>query len=253
MIRIHTFGLLLAAGPLVAGWQSKTFEDGKSTLRYFLSRPESLQPGTKVPLIVFMHGGGPRKPQESPNDSSKFLVEDALQKKYPSFVIAPQLSSGRCWSNHGYGEGNHSIDASPTEPLRLVLELISKIGAELPIDTDRIYLIGVSNGGYAAWDMLARRPELFAAAAPMEGGGDPKQASKMAKVPLWAEHGKADKVVPCRGTREMVEAVRAAGGTVRFLEHDEGHGSWTKLLSDPAFFEWLFAQHRGASPPEKKP
>jgi predicted peptidase len=237
---------LLMLGAVVIsplGWESKTHEDGKASLRYFLARPDSIL-GAKLPLVVFMHGGGPRKVQDGPNDSSKFLVEDAVQNKFPCFVIAPQLSGGKCWSNHGYGEGNHTMDVQPTEPIRLVLDLISKIGSDLPIDADRVYLIGVSNGGYATWDLLARRPDLFAAAAPMEGGGDPKQAGKMVKVPIWAEHGKGDKVVPVRGTQEMVGAVKAAGGNIRFLEHDAGHGSWSKLLSDPTFYEWLFAQRR---------
>jgi predicted peptidase len=239
-----TLCFLPAAQPLA--WEARTHQDdGKSTLRYFLAKPPAAGAAkAKLPLVVFMHGGGPRKAQDGPNDSSKFLVDEPVQKKFPSFVIAPQLSGGKCWSNHGYGEGAHTMDAQPTEPLRLVMDLISKLPTELPVDPDRIYLIGVSNGGYAAWDLLARRPELFAAAAPLEGGGDPRQATKMSKVPIWAEHGKADKVVPIAGTRAMVEAVKAAGGTVKFLEHDDGHGSWSKLLSDTAFYDWLFTQHR---------
>ena len=238
----------------VPQWEAKTYTDaGGKALRYFLARPVADAAGAKYPLVVFMHGGGPRGTgNTSPNDSSKFFLDGTLQTRHPHFVVAPQCPPGyKCWSNHGYGEGSHKMNANPTDAIRLTFELIESLPKEnVSIDPCRVYLVGVSNGSYATWDMIARRPELFAAAAPMEGGGDPSQAPKMTGLPIWAFHGTQDRVVPVRGTREMVDALKKAGANVKFTEYDSGHGGWSVPLADPAFMDWLFAQTRSpASPP----
>ena len=117
---------------------------------------------------------------------------------------------------------------SPTEPSALVLDLIDTVASEYRIDKDRIYLTGVSMGGYGTWDLVARRPELFAAAIPVCGGGDPAQAEKLAKLPIWAFHGDADPLVPVERPRDMIAAIKKAGGEPKYTEYKGvGHDAWT--------------------------
>ena len=111
---------------------------------------------------------------------------------------------------------------SPTEPSALVLDLIEALCNEHRIDKDRIYLTGVSMGGYGTWDLVSRRPELFAAAIPFSGGGDPAQAEKLAKLPIWAFHGDADPLVRIERPRDMIAAIKKAGGEPKYTEYKGG-------------------------------
>ena len=108
--------------------------------------------------------------------------------------------------------------------MELVLELIDKLAAELPVDQRRRYITGLSMGGFGTWDAIERRPQFFAAAIPICGRGDPAQAAKLTKLPIWAFHGEKDPVVPVHRTKDMIAAIRAAGGTPKMtLYPDAGH------------------------------
>ena len=114
-----------------------------------------------------------------------------------------------------------------------------------PIDPGRIYLTGLSMGGYGAWELAARIPERFAAVAPICGGGDEAQAAKLVGLPIWCFHGADDKVVPVERSRSMVAAIKAAGGEPKFSElPGVGHDSWTPAYRDGALLGWLFQQRR---------
>jgi predicted peptidase len=108
-----------------------------------------------------------------------------------------------------------------------------------------VYLTGISMGGYGSWDLAARMPEWFAAVIPICGGGDETTAPKLKGLPIWCFHGAADKAVPVERSRTMVEAVKAAGGTVQYTEYEGvGHDSWSPAYRDPATLDWLFRQRR---------
>jgi predicted peptidase len=128
----------------------------------------------------------------------------------------------------------------------MVLDLIEAVCNEYRIDKDRIYLTGVSVGGYGTWDLVSRRPELFAAAIPVSGGGDPAQAAKLAKLPIWAFHGGADPLVPVERARDMIAALKKAGGEPKYTEYKGvGHDAWTPRYRDNEVLDWLFAQKKG--------
>ncbi|MFM7076434.1 MAG: dienelactone hydrolase family protein [Planctomycetaceae bacterium] len=113
------------------------------------------------------------------------------------------------------------------------------------MDTDRIYLTGLSMGGYGAWDMAARMPDRFAALLPVCGGGDEATAAKLVGLPVWCFHGDADTAVPVGRSRAMIEALRAVGGDPRYSElAGVGHDAWTPAYRDRAVLEWLFEQRR---------
>jgi predicted peptidase len=167
------------------------------------------------------------------------------RKSYPCFLIAPQCPKDCKWVDVNWGAATHKTPPKPSDPLRLVLELISVLPKEYSIDEQRIYVTGLSMGGYGTWDLLARRPDLFAAAVPICGGGDETQAAKMARVPVWVFHGARDTVVKPARSRNMVEALKKAGGEPRYTEYPEqGHDSWVPAYKDPEMFRWLFAQKR---------
>jgi len=128
----------------------------------------------------------------------------------------------------------------------MVLDLIEALCNEYRIDKARIYLTGVSMGGYGTWDLISRRPELFAAAIPVCGGGDPAQAEKLAKLPIGAFHGDADPLVPVERPRDMIAAIKKAGGEPTYTEYKGvGHDAWTPTYRDNKVLDWLFEQKKG--------
>ncbi|MFG0253335.1 MAG: prolyl oligopeptidase family serine peptidase, partial [Phycisphaerales bacterium JB038] len=132
------------------------------------------------------------------------------------------------------------------ETMQLALvALLDAVSDAYAVDADRLYVTGLSMGGYGAWALAARQPHRFAALAPICGGGDPATATSFVHLPVWAFHGAQDNVVPVRRTQEMVEALRQAGAEARLTIYpDAGHDSWTETYENPKLYEWLLAQSR---------
>lgn len=226
----------------------RTYTDAKGkTLPYRLLKPEEVDAKQKYPLVIFLHGAGERG-----TDNDKQLVHGVPEfakpehrKKYPCFLIAPQCPANVKWVDCDWGALSHKQPGEPTEPLRQTLELIDAMQKEFPIDPKRIYITGLSMGGYGVWDALARKPELFAAAVPVCGGGDEETAPKIAKVPVWAFHGAKDGAVKPVRSRNMIEALKKAGGEPKYTEYPTvGHDSWVPAYRDGEMFKWLFDQKR---------
>lgn len=133
--------------------------------------------------------------------------------------------------------GNASVDS-------LVFRAIRELQGRLPIDPKRIYVLGVSGGGYGSWHLISAHPEMFAAAVPICGGGEPKYGPKLVNVPVWAFHGARDKLAPVSHSRDMIAAIRKAGGHPKYTEYEfAGHGIWDNV-SKEGIMEWMFAQHK---------
>ncbi|MCA8998348.1 MAG: prolyl oligopeptidase family serine peptidase, partial [Planctomycetaceae bacterium] len=132
-----------------------------------------------------------------------------------------------------------------SKPLALVMALVDHFQIAQPIDPDRIYVVGLSMGGFGTWDLLQRQSEKYAAAVPICGGGDPTYAKKIGTVPIWAFHGDQDTVVKPHRSREMVQALRELGNPVIHTEYPGiGHNSWTPTAENRLVWDWLFAQRR---------
>jgi predicted peptidase len=166
-------------------------------------------------------------------------------RQWPCFVVAPQLPDGSSWA-FLQRIGNRIVAApEPARALRLAIEVLNRLTTEFSIDPSRIYVTGLSMGGFGTWDALWRWPDLFAAAVPICGGGDTSKAPIFAHKPIWAFHGESDDIVPVEATRSMVNAVRLAGGDSIYTEYPGvGHDSWTPAYNEPKLFDWLFAQKR---------
>ena len=245
---------LLAHDPGNDAATTEKFEDRTHTsadggkLPYRFLAPKALQADQKYPLLVFLHGAGERGTDNAAQLTwgGKVLAE-AVQAKAKCFVVAPQCPPDRQWVNTPWAKGSYSTDAvKESDELRKVVEIVEKVSKESPIDPDRVYVMGLSMGGFGTWDLIMRHGDLFAAAVPICGGGDPSKANEIT-TKVWAFHGAADSVVPTEGTREMVEALKKAKNDPRYTEYPGvGHASWVNAWNEKELMGWLMEQKRGS-------
>ncbi len=230
--------------------EKRVYKDASGAeLKYRLMKPDGYDTKQKYPLVIFLHGAGERGDDNNAQlvHGVKEFAKDENRQKYPCFLIAPQSPKNQSWASFRRNPSAEEAN-KPAEPLRLTLELVDSLLKEFSIDSERVYITGLSMGGYGTWDALARRPGFFAAAVPICGGADLKNAEKIKDVPVWIFHGDKDNAVPVARSREMVEALKKAGGSPKYTEYPGvGHNSWDKAYADPEMFAWLFAQKRKKS------
>ena len=199
---------------------------------YLLSLPAGYEEGTRRwPLMLFLHGSGESGDslaKVKANGPPKLIAQK--DRAFPCIVVSPQ-SPGRGW-NPDY-----------------LAALLDDICATYRVDPERIYLTGLSMGGYGAWMLAAAQPDRFAAIVPICGGGNPADAEKLKGIPIWVFHGAEDKTVKLENSTKMVDALKAVGSDVKFTVYPEvGHDSWTETYANPELYDWLFAQTRAARP-----
>ena len=246
---------LLCLGSPAAALQDSPFTAHSVTVEgfatpYRLLAPAKVEQGKSYPLVLFLHGAGERG-----DDNEQQLVhfagamgEDPLRAKYECFVLAPQCPESDRWCEVDWAaEESTPFEDVPTKPMRGAIAALHEVLRAHPVDADRILLTGLSMGGYGAWDLATRHPEWFAAVAPVCGGGDESQATRMAGLPISVWHGGADGVVPPRRSRVMVEALKKVGADVAYHEL-EGvrHDSWTAAYAEDGLLDWFFTQRRAA-------
>lgn len=238
------------AGPYVEKKVAITSDKGsEETFSYRLLPVEKPEAGKKYPLVLFLHGAGERG-SDNVNQLAylpRHLAKPELRAKFPAYVVAVQCRNDKQWVQVPWGDKKSTPMAEkPGEQMRQAIAALLKTVKEEPIDTKRIYLTGLSMGGYGTWELAARHPDWFAAVAPICGGGDEKQAAKLKDTPLWAFHGAKDGAVPVERTRQMVEAIQAAGGKPKYTEDPNGgHNVWDAAYQDPnGLLPWMFSQSR---------
>jgi predicted peptidase len=218
-------------------------------LNYRLLKPD-VTSKTKVPLVIFLHGAGERGDNNVAQliHGLKEFAKPENRQQYPCWVIAPQCPANQKWTDLPWNAKEIQLPESPSTSMKLLMQVVDKLLAENPtIDPQRVYITGLSMGGFGTIDAVARWPQRFAAAAPVCGGGDtrPEVIKNMTGLPWWVAHGKDDNVVPFELSQKLVAALRENGAQVNFVEMENvGHDSWTKTYSDPEFMKWLFAQKR---------
>ena len=203
----------------------------------------------KYPLVIFLHGSGERG---SDNDAQlKWGVinfaTDEMMVLHPAFVIAPQCPANSTWANTVRTNNNTTItlQPQPTKTMELLIDLIHQLIKKMPVDTNRIYITGLSMGGYGTYDAIERYPDLFAAAMPVCGGGDVSKAATIAHIPIWIFHGAEDAAVNPIYSLNMAEALTNAGAHPGLTMYPEtGHFSWLAAYSDMHAMEWLFRQKK---------
>jgi predicted peptidase len=230
------------------------FVNKNDTLPYRLLKPVSPQSHDSFPLIIFLHGAGERGNDNEVHIKhiSDFVLDERNRGKYPCYVLAPQCPKGQIWANYRKEGESLKIADSPSKPMQSLLLLIEQITKEFPIDQSRIYVTGLSMGGYGTWDLIARFPFRFAAAVPICGGGDTRTARQIKHIPIWAFHGALDKIVHPEQSRRMVRALQEAGGIPGYNEYpDIEHNSWVNAYKEPHLVHWLFQQKLVSKDPAK--
>lgn len=203
----------------------------ESTWHYLVQLPKGYRADGPVwPLVVFLHGSGERGSDlqmVARNGPPKLVAQG---REFPFILISPQCSEGGWWSAA-------SVDA-----------FVEQLSRRYHVDRRRVYLTGLSMGGFGTWDAAGFNPTRYAAIAPVCGGGElPPDilAERLKNLPVWAFHGAKDDAVPPELSRERVDAINAAGGHAKLTMYPEaGHDSWTETYANAAFYEWLLAQKR---------
>lgn len=234
--------------------RSARVADGTVTVefRYRLLRPSSVagdgRDGQRYPLVLFLHGAGERG-----SDNAKqlkylpsWLAEPAMRQRHPCYVLAPQCRMDERWVDVSWADAKSTPQhAAPTVDLAAATQALKETIAREQVDPARIYLTGLSMGGFGTWDLAARMPDHFAAILPVCGGGDDRVAARIAALPIWCFHGDADTTVPVDRSRTMIAAVKVAGGRPIYSElAGVGHDSWTPAYRDAFVLDWLFSQRK---------
>ncbi|MBW6499116.1 MAG: dienelactone hydrolase family protein [Bacteroidales bacterium] len=236
-------------------FRAEVFVSGEGTLPYRIMLPENFDPQAKYPLVFFLHGAGERG-----NDNEKQLVHGASffasaenRTNFPAIVVFPQCAENDFWAKVSFAmddEGNRSFSFDPSgEPapsMKLAIKLLESMLKNDWIDKDRVYVGGLSMGGMGTFELLYRMPEVFAAAFPICGGGNPEVINpQVSQVNVWAFHGDADPVVPVSLSQDMVEAYQNAGVDVKLtLYPGVGHNAWDYVFQEPELLPWLFSNKK---------
>ncbi|MBQ3388386.1 MAG: dienelactone hydrolase family protein [Thermoguttaceae bacterium] len=205
--------------------------DSSTGLVYWLFNPTDDSARTKkgYPLLIYLHGASERgNPEKIKLHGPTKLVETDLAEDWPFITLSPNCPAGGSWST------------------AKVIALINEICAALPVDTDRIYITGISMGGHGTWDMLIAAPTMFAAGVPVCGWSNTAYAPLLVDIPIWALHGANDTgISPTRST-EMINAIQAAGGTKAqvTLFPGVGHDCWEVAYDNLALYDWFLQQSR---------
>ena len=200
-------------------------------LNYLLYLPKGYgeNPDEKWPLILFLHGSGERG--DNLELVKKYGIAKVVEERddFPFIAVSPQCQADGWWS--------HKVEA--------LNALLDEMLAIYSVDPARVYLTGLSMGGYGAWHLAALYPQRFAAVVPICGGGTAAEARSLKDIPVWVFHGAKDSRVPLSESEKMVTALKGVGGNVRFTVYPEAdHDSWTLTYDNPELYEWLLQQRR---------
>lgn len=223
------------------------------TFRYRLLSPSPTETGKKYPLMLFLHGAGERG--DDNRAQLKYLptwmAERPWREKFACHLLAPQCRVERTWAGRSMRDG-------ATDQMKVVIQILDELLTLPTVDARRVYLTGLSMGGFGSWELASLRPKQFAALAPICGGGNVETADAIQHIPTWAIHGADDDIVPVSESRVMIAALRHLGARPRYTEFTQvGHDSWTPAYKgnpervkyegdDPSgFLAWIFAQRRG--------
>ena len=244
---------------------------GGARMTYYLYVPRQYDPTQRYPLVLLLHGA-----DESANLSRsaernranllnqnyvREFVAASVQDKWPSFVVVPQISGTTArWVNVPGGATSYHLSSKPSSSLQRAIDIVATLQhTYTAVDGNRLYITGISMGGYGVWDAVERWPGMFAAAVPISGAGDPHNAGLLTTLPIWDFHGGHDTLVPASSSRKMHSAIAALGGMACYTEvPGYSHDLWNtiKVYANATFLSWLFAQTQvetqGKHPPSCK-
>lgn len=234
-----------------SAFKKEVYISGNDTLPYRILLPLNYDATKKYPIIYFLHGAGERgndNEAQLTHGSSLFL-RDSIRQNYPAIVVFPQCPAQSFWSNVKFTNDSvtkawqfhFQVEGEPTIAMKLAQELLKKLMNDYPVNKKQVYITGLSMGGMGTFEIVRRNPTLFAAAMPICGGAEPSTALKLTKTKWWVFHGDADNVVPEHFSKDMVDALKAAGADVKYSVYPGvGHNSWDNAFAEPGFLAWMF-------------
>jgi predicted peptidase len=258
---------------------------GTDVLMYRLCMPYHYDSTARYPLIICLHGVGERGADDSIQVKNNCLAtvwaDSTVQNRFPHFIVAPQCPTAYQWTQTSWNQTVVNYDGIPLSiPLTMAMKLIdSLVRIYRSIDTNRLYIVGLSMGGWGTWDAITRYPGKFAAAIPICGGGDTSKATRLVNMALWVGVGSLDPTIPPQASRNLVNAIERRGKTwlksltniawtsgsptraqfipqvltnpkpqFIFSEYTDGyHDVWTNLLNDTLVFPWIFSKSKGGT------
>lgn len=223
-------------------------------LPYRILYPESYNKEKKYPVILFLHGAGERgnDNEKQLTHGAKLFLSEENRTNYQAIVIFPQCAAESYWSSViiDRTKSPYAFDfdytRAETEPLKNAIALVKKIVVEESVDKKRIYITGLSMGGMGTFEAVFRYPKIFAAAAPICGGGDTTQYDKrVRKIPFSIYHGDSDVVVGVNESRQMVEKLKSLKAKVVYKEYPGvNHNSWDNAFAEPDYLSWIFSHKK---------
>lgn len=253
------FGVVLLVGVV---WACTPSEYEKQTytalsgqvLPYRVLYPKNYDRSRRYPLVVVLHGSGERGVDNEKQLAlgSDLFLEKSVRDRFPAIVVFPQCPPDSFWASVTFDRRTRpytiefQANNNLTRPLQAVVDLVQKFKTDGLVDSNRLYLLGLSMGGMGVFETLAHYPDLFAGAVSICGGGNPELADAYArKVKLWIFHGGSDSAVNVAYSRRMVSRLKALKAAVRYTEYPGvDHESWEPTFADPQLLPWLFAQHK---------
>lgn len=219
--------------------------------RFFI--PRNINPDKEYPLVVFLHGAGERGKdnfiQLIANKGATVWAQPGHQALHPSFVLAPQCPQESSWT--GVLSGGEPLE--PNKELLALPDLVQELITKYNIDSNRIYITGLSMGGFGTWAIMMEDPQLFAGAIPICGGGERKKVERIKHIPIWVFHAEDDPLVSVSFSRGLVRDLVEIGGNIRYTEFLKGylesqgwsaHSSWIPAYEDENVINWLFENRK---------
>lgn len=238
-----------------SAYEKHWFIQGYDTLPYRLLLPKNYNASKEYPLILFLHGSGERG-----NDNEaqlvhgwKLFLQDSVREKYPAIVVFPQCSQNSYWSNVDFRYDTVTkkrtflfpVNGEPTVAMRLLINFLDDLDDRYKLDDDRLYVGGLSMGGMGTFELVRRKPKLFAAAFPICGGANPATAKSLKRPSWWIFHGLKDDVVPPELSQQMADAIKAKEGDVKLtLYPNANHNSWDPAFAEKDLLPWLFSHKK---------
>ena len=235
-------------------YESKFYVLKNDTLNYRILKPLNYDPSKKYPVHLFLHGAGERGDDNKSQlvHGAKLFLKKENRLKYNSWVIFPQCPSNDRWpslatdswdNKDDYFPDNKEI-SPPNKTLDLVIKFMDQFIEKKQVNKQRVYITGLSMGGMGTFEMLHRRPDMFAAATPICGNGNAELSKLYAtKIHLWIFHGSDDKIVKPEYSFKMAKAIISSGGSPRLtLYENVGHDSWNNAFAEKNYLKWIHSK-----------
>jgi predicted peptidase len=233
-------------------FEKQLFVSGEDTLPCRILTPVNFQSGKKYPLVVFLHGAGERGDDNESQLSwgAELFLDSITRAQFPAIIVFPQCPKNDKWAEYNKNDMQDSTgysydtDAPIRKPLKLVGDFIDTLISSGQVDKRRVYIGGLSMGGFGTYELLWRKPNVFAAAFPICGAGNPARINEYrSKLPIWIFHGDKDPVILVSNSRLIYGILKQKNPLAKYTEYPGvGHDSWKNAFAEPTLLPWLFAQ-----------